>query len=57
MKALIVFIFLWTPFCLFMVYQLPPWFDEKSRLNLGVIIWLIGVLVALYYLVARKWRL
>jgi len=56
MKALILFILLWTPVCLFLVYKLPPWFDEESGINLGIILWLIGFLVGLYYLVARKWR-
>ena len=56
MKALIVFVFLWTPLCLFLAYKLPPWFDAQSRINLGIILWLIGLLVALYYLVARRWR-
>ncbi len=56
MKGLLIFFLLWTPLCLLMVSELPLGFDAKSRLNLGVIIWLIGGLVGFYYLVARKWR-
>lgn len=56
MKGLVIFLILWTPLCLFIMYQLPEGFDAKSRLNLGVIVWLIGGLLGFYYLVARKWR-
>lgn len=56
MKSLVIFLILWTPLCLFIMYQLPEGFDAKSRLNLGVIVWLIGGLLGFYYLVARKWR-
>ncbi|MEQ9620027.1 MAG: hypothetical protein RIG61_12750 [Deltaproteobacteria bacterium] len=56
MKALIVFVLLWTPLCLFILYRLPDWFGDENRFSLGVIFWLVGFLVALYYLVARKWR-
>lgn len=56
MKGLAIFIFLWNGLCLFVIYELPEGFDSKNRLNLGVIIWLIGALLGFYYLVARKWR-
>lgn len=56
MRGLLIFVLLWTPLCLLIVFELPWGFDLKGRLNIGLIIWLIGTLLGFYYLVARKWR-
>jgi hypothetical protein len=55
MRGLLIFFLLWTPICLFIVFGLPL-FDLESRLNLGLIVWLIGGLLGFYYITARKWR-
>jgi hypothetical protein len=56
MKGLLIFFLLWTPLCLLMALGLPLFFDLRSRLTLGLIIWLIGGLLGFYYIVARKWK-